>query len=1053
LQNVSQQLVDTLRHSVDVWSKVRLICEWNQNRHADEVTASNWGVAEKYYPDIFPIESIIDTHRPKRGILVGWAPPVGTSPESFTTDGYEDRRGDMRFFTASEDAKYKYWVSPEQSSTVTPYYITGCEPAVVYGGPVYTNKIRIGFETSVAYPTSYTVYITTDGTTWNSIGSNFPISSDGTVDLYLQDESTWNVTENIDVVTQLRGVRVSVTQMSAGSVSLSLIELGLRLELDFSDRVVSYNLSQELSDTSFVAPLGRASSNTATVVLDNTDGSISNDNTNSMLFGLIDRGVEFRLDLGINIGTRELPEYEWTRQLTMTSETWEGQDREGATATLKDGSEYLQKVKPNPLMYTKNTLGELIWSLLDSVGFSSWQYSVDANMVSTVVPVWWTDGEKSVWESLQDLAEVMQAGIYFDEYNILQIKPRDQVFSPSDTPVWDMHSENQGLINPDIEKLSKDLDFEANTVNVTYVPSAISDPTNSGLIPMEVVWEPEGDIVTLRSSNLTRAMNDSQLWFMISPADAPVWPYSGVVQIEGEFIEFDAKEYYYYTGDGNYTKKSITSEEERISIDNMTSDYRKINNKFTGAFRIKNRGHWYSEPRSHLVSPSSTYLARRSVYGSATTWTGGMINDANESALRLKTNDTYGGGHFYVCTRGSGTNRIYQRYGTRLKFSGSQIDGQAGIAWSVGTNDAGYYAELVLTEKIDANRRQYMNEVNFYTRMSNHSAKRLGGIDGTKGVPLNVVRDVWYDLEVEHTISGSTETVKIYVNGIMQFTRSFSSSDGPADAIGPRHGPFVRGNNNVLFEYLYGSKNTEVEVFDETSIWNRIYGGYQASVPRLRPYKLLTGLAYRPWEVSNKIENFWIDEYSPIVHEVREFDVKFEKFPVIHSMPYFSNESQVACPTYVADSFGAKFLLANISRDNAILKGEDTLMFGSDNPVDQRFFIYGRAFIEEDQRVHTVKDDVSIRKRGEIATDINSEWIRSQEEAERIGQWIVENWSEGVTQVIVESFGNPLLQIGDLVSVTYPDLGINGVHYYIISKEDSYSQGLETSFTLRKKTV
>lgn len=66
------------------------------------------------YDEFFPIESIVEGDRPrKRGNLVAWAENDTSGISSYTGTG-EYQQG--RFYTASADAKYKYWTPDEPAS-------------------------------------------------------------------------------------------------------------------------------------------------------------------------------------------------------------------------------------------------------------------------------------------------------------------------------------------------------------------------------------------------------------------------------------------------------------------------------------------------------------------------------------------------------------------------------------------------------------------------------------------------------------------------------------------------------------------------------------------------------------------------------------------------------------------------------------------------------------------------------------------------------------------------------------------------------------------------
>jgi hypothetical protein len=196
-----------------------------------------------------------------------------------------------------------------------------------------------------------------------------------------------------------------------------------------------------------------------------------------------------------------------------------------------------------------------------------------------------------------------------------------------------------------------------------------------------------------------------------------------------------------------------------------------------------------------------------------------------------------------------------------------------------------------------------------------------------------------------------------------------------------------------------------------------------------------------------------IDDFGPYAHEVREYDVKFDsdKAPVIYSSLYASNSDQCVIPVYNGTAFGAKFVIANAYRRDVIVSGEDAVTFGADNAVDQKLFIYGRNIFQEDEQTIKVEDKQSIMKRDAIGLDVVSNWIQSSTMAQSLADWVVASWAGGVHEFILKSFGNPLIQIGDRVTVNYPARNILPDHsYVVIAKTNTFDAGYESQFTIRR---
>ena len=1062
--SASVPLTDKLKTALDINSSVRLISEWNHNRFTQVTSVTNLGVnaEDEYDNDLFPLSSIALPDRPTKGIVRGWVYQGTGAIMGRTSSGYQDSTTGARYTTASADNKYKYYVSPLVSAASSPYAIANVNPTVLYATPAWSNKIYVALENSDASPTTYSIAVTTDGTTWTTVSTNPAIASDGTIQIYRQADGSWSTTVYRDNPVQLRGVRLTVSNMNAGSSRFSLIELGARLENDLSTYVMTYNVDNTMSEHSFIAPIGRASSNTGGVTLDNTGGVFTNDNPSSLYYNLLDKNVDLRLDIGINIGTYAAPNFEWIRQFTMRSDSWSGQDRETTEIELVDASVYLQSVNPNPCFYQQMTVGEIIWRLLDSVGFSAWKYDPRDDDPSTLVPQFWANGEQSVWEVIANLAEATQTAIFFDQYGVLQIKTKAAAYDIASTPVWNLDEIKNGTKQPDIVELDKTYDYEANVVNVVYKPTALNETLESGVEVMESVWEPE-ETLTLRSSQLKQSMTAASTSMVITPSEVVYWPYTGIVQIEGEFIRYIKKGYSYRAANGTWTNVYISSNDEKIALDkkNPALAYQNYFNGFLWIGDITaNRGLWNTTAAAHSVDASG-YTGRYRHYPSAVkAWGGGFILNKYASTVTMKTNSTFGRNSWYAVTRGSSNDSPPYWYGTRLKFDTSGYTyGAAGLVISAGTNDSGYYVELIKTSALTAtDRAQFTHELCFYVKYVDGTIKRMGP-NGGKGIPIAISAGVWYDLDVHFEWQGSNRIISVMVNGVTKLSASVPSAQGTGESIGGRYGMFTRGFTSVQYEYLYASTYAVNDTFDDEGWWDRIKGGYQSGQwDKEWVYGYRTNTKVR-WGKSTKVKARYasrlFDDFGPIVHEVREFDVNFSKTPVTFSNLYFSNESQVICPEYNSTPFGAKFVLANTSRDNAVVYGEDTLMFGSDNAVDQKILIYGKTFKQDEDKTYTVRDSLGVKRRGEVPLEVNNEWIQSEAAAKSLGDWIIKNWSGGADEVEVKMFGNPLLQLTDMISVNAPSRYMaTATHkYFVVKVSHNYNNGLETSLTLRRAKI
>jgi len=1074
LKTVTTATSNELKQSYDVNTTARLIAEWNMNRYSPISVVRNTAAAlEDGDADLYPISSIVLPHRPTSSGIVkaraNSAARAGYSPDGYTSSGYKKTPGAARYVTASPDSKYKYWSSPNESAggSVGPTFsnMTNTQPTVIYSNNTWTNKIFVRIENSYSFPTAWTVETTTDGTNWTTVSTNPTIASNGAVSLWRQANGSWGTTPYYDNPTQLRGVRITVTQMNRSKVYFNLIELGLRLESDLSAYMIDWEVNNSMSEYSFITPLGTASANDGSVTLANFDNRFSNDNPSSMYFGLIDKNVTMRLDLGITTDayTATTKNYEWIRMFTMRTEDWNGKDLDVVSVPLKDDSVVLQAIKPNPTLLESKTVAEIIWTLLDGIGMTNYFVQVIDADATTLIPYFWTDGTETMWDIIQKLSQATQTAVYFDEYNVLQIKTRSTAYDLTATPVWQFDGVVNGTKLPDIVDLDKTNNFEANVVNVAYKDTKPADEV-SGIAPMQSMWEPEGDVV-LRAAPLVHSITTTSPSLRIDPSAAKTWPYAGLIQVEGEFIRYTAKGYSYYLANGTLTSKYIASNDEKIALDKLNPNL-SYQNAFNGYLWTPVRGEFSSAPKAHTIDAAGYTTRLKTGNGTMNPWTGGWKAVSGKSIARITTNSTFKASTWYTVTHGSEFDSPPYYYGTRIRFPNEGYNGGLGglVISAGGTGDAGYYIELCRTSLFSKypTWRSSVNELSFYVRYADGTMKRLGA-NGNKGTIANIAPGVWYDLDVTVSYNASIPTFNIFLNGVLQMNVTVPSAMRPPTGNTGRWGVFTRGYTNAEFEYVYASSSNEAVNFDGTARYNRIDGGYQSDQVTsewiYNTRNVIRMYRNKKTSVIQRYNQFFFDDFGATVHEVREFNVKYnvatDTGPALYSKIYFSNDSQVVCPEFIPNPFGAKFILANASRINAVVNGNDAVTYGPENAVDQKLMVYGRAIKVGEEKIKTTRNENAILRRGEVAVDFPSDFIQSEGEATNLGNWITLHWAGGQDEITIESFMNPLLQLGDLVTINHPlgNMAPTTHKYFVVEAKHTYSEGMESEFTLRRARI
>lgn len=87
---------------------------------------------------------------------------------------------------------------------------------------------------------------------------------------------------------------------------------------------------------------------------------------------------------------------------------------------------------------------------------------------------------------------------------------------------------------------------------------------------------------------------------------------------------------------------------------------------------------------------------------------------------------------------------------------------------------------------------------------------------------------------------------------------------------------------------------------------------------------------------------------------------------------------------------------------------------------------------------------------GSEVAQLDSEWIQSKQAAQKVLK-LVQMGIEGFSKTVsVNIFGNPLIQIGDVVTLSYSLNGISQQKYFVNAISHSFSTGLETRLSLNR---
>lgn len=239
---------------------------------------------------------------------------------------------------------------------------------------------------------------------------------------------------------------------------------------------------------------------------------------------------------------------------------------------------------------------------------------------------------------------------------------------------------------------------------------------------------------------------------------------------------------------------------------------------------------------------------------------------------------------------------------------------------------------------------------------------------------------------------------------------------------------------------------------NDFAYWSHVNGGYYSS----KMQHIITGNTTEfDKGFTNEITQYadprkvFFDDFGSIVREIKDFDIEYSVSPAKGTSVYVSNP-EIQVLSHERSPARGMFRLVNISHSDQIANGSEQI--DETNTIDHALMVYGYVLIDKEEKTKRVKNEDSIRKHGPYPVELDAEWINSDDDANALANWIVDNWGSIMDTIEVKTFLTVAAQIGDKVKVIYPESQIDPDWLFLVSKisKDYDKDGLITSLTLRR---
>jgi hypothetical protein len=401
----------------------------------------------------------------------------------------------------------------------------------------------------------------------------------------------------------------------------------------------------------------------------------------------------------------------------------------------------------------------------------------------------------------------------------------------------------------------------------------------------------------------------------------------------------------------------------------------------------------------------------------------------------------------------------------------SIIGGSGGMAVMINpaTNN-GYYFEIIAlgaNNLVDPEKTNVNNVMFYKIKASGSSAIPIKLYEGLANIIVDDGKftgqsrmateqnPTVYDLSVEYQDLGTRRRFFLYLNNNLIAT---VDDEDPLPAYN-NMALFVRGSSRVMFENIYALANnySQNTAFKLNTPISSAFGDSEVSA----------NSSFEKYAMSGAIQNSYLsgissaeppafdmyfEEFGTIMREAASFNIKYDKaYPALYAKlsPTFNRIKGYTVSGFRAGSYGAEFLVFN-STDTQLSLDESSGNY---------LRIQGIAFTQESNRDLTVDEyfsknsnladpqtvnsslitnpfkfkkdyqDIKLSRMTYGKKDFTLEvpYIQSQDAAENLMSWVIEKIMKPRKSVGVKIFANPMIQLGDIVTVDYTDKGIDKV--------------------------
>lgn len=297
-----------------------------------------------------------------------------------------------------------------------------------------------------------------------------------------------------------------------------------------------------------------------------------------------------------------------------------------------------------------------------------------------------------------------------------------------------------------------------------------------------------------------------------------------------------------------------------------------------------------------------------------------------------------------------------------------------------------------------------------------------------------IIGGAQYNIDIKVKLSGFTASIIVYINGFqITATDTTKYTSGKLNKIiDPTNNvSLVCNTGTVNFDYVYG-KTISLDQYKNSLNSTNFYQGQFSNDLISTSYG---DVSYFNNSSEDNVVKGSLDEFGTVGREIKYVSAKYNAaFPIKWSTGILSNASLVS--SSFSPFKGEAYILNNTSR--LIPLSDESSTFG----------LFGNTLGKSGVIEYTTGDESNYAVKEPITIETN--WLQTATDVKKLADWIKEKVINRGKVVVITTFGNPLLSVGDIVAINYSYYDFDGTQKLIVTDiSQSFSEGVETKITCR----